>query len=85
MIAEGWNREPLRLIGLAVTGIDRDGFEQMSFLDAERKDKLKKLDVAIDSIRGKFGNASVQRASTIDTQRQVGRKHKAQMEETGNN
>ncbi|MCQ2539974.1 MAG: DNA polymerase IV [Acetatifactor sp.] len=83
LMAEGWNREPLRLVGLAVTDIDRDGFEQMSFLDTERKDKLKKLDVAIDSIRGKFGNASVQRASTIDTGKQVGRKHKAQMEEKG--
>ena len=81
LMQEGWNRDPLRLVGLAVTDIDRDGFEQMSFLDNGRREKLKKLDLAIDSIRGKYGNASVQRASTIDTQRQVGRKHKAQLEE----
>lgn len=81
LMREGWQYEPLRLVGLAITDIDREGFVQMSFLDTERKEKLKKLDVAMDSIRGRFGNASVQRASTIDTQNKVGRKAKAQMDE----
>lgn len=74
LMKEGWNREPLRLVGLALTDIDRDGFEQMSFLKDERKERLKKLDIAIDSIRGKYGNASVQRASTVDNAGKVGRK-----------
>lgn len=81
LMAEGWGQEPLRLVGLAVTDIDRSGMEQMSFFVDERKEKLKKLDVAMDAIRGKFGNASVKRASTIDTEQNVGKKHKAQLDE----
>lgn len=66
LITEGWNKEPLRLIGLALTDIDRGGYEQMSFLIDEKKERLKKLDTALDSIRGKFGNQSIKRASTIN-------------------
>ena len=53
----------------------------MSFFADERQERLKKLDSAIDSIRGRFGNASVQRASVAAFGRNVGRKAKAQMEE----
>lgn len=81
LMEEGWNREPLRLVGIALTEIDRSGMEQMSFFADERQERLKKLDSAIDSIRGRFGNASVQRASVAAFGRNVGRKAKAQMEE----
>ena len=80
LIAESWNGEPLRLIGLAITDIDRDCFEQISFLQDERQEKLKKLDFTMDSIRNKFGNASVQRASTMDAQKRVARRYQAQMD-----
>ena len=81
LMEEGWNREPLRLVGISLTEIDRSGMEQMSFFADERQERLKKLDSAIDSIRGRFGNASVQRASVAAFGRNVGRKAKAQMEE----
>ncbi|MBS7240472.1 MAG: DNA polymerase IV [Acetatifactor sp.] len=81
LMEEGWNREPLRLVGISLTEIDRSGMEQMSFFVDERQERLKKLDSAIDSIRGRFGNASVQRASVAAFGRNVGRKAKAQMEE----
>ena len=80
LIAESWNGEPLRLIGLAITDIDRDCFEQISFLQDERQEKLKKLDFTMDSIRNRFGNASVQRASTMDAQKRVARRYQAQMD-----
>lgn len=81
LMRESWQGEPLRLIGLSVTDIDRDGFEQMSLFADENKEKRKALDGALDSIRGKFGNASVQRASTIDTSKNINRRHKAEMED----
>ena len=78
LIAEAWNHEPLRLIGLAASDIDRGGFEQMSLFGDEKKDKLKKLDTAIDSIRDRYGNASVKRASVMDVDKRIARKYKGQ-------
>ena len=80
LMKESWHGEPLRLIGLSISDIDRDGFEQMTLFVDENKEKRKALDGALDSIRGKFGNASVQRASTMDTSRYVNRKFKAEDE-----
>ena len=84
LIAEAWDRTPLRLIGLSLTDIDRDGFEQMSFLVDERKERMKKLDSAIDLIRGKYGNASIQRASTINAGKRVNRRYIAEAENSRN-
>lgn len=78
LMEESWNGEPLRLIGLSISDIDRNGFEQMSFLVDERKEKMKKLDTALDSIRGRFGDESIKRASTVDVGRRINRKFKAQ-------
>lgn len=77
LILERWKGEPLRLIGLSLTDIDRDGFEQLSFFVDERMEKLKKLDSAMDQIRTKYGNDSVQRASILDISKGVNRKYKA--------
>lgn len=77
LIRECWNRQPLRLIGLSVSDLDDGSFEQLSFFKDEKKEKLKKLDLALDHIRGRYGNASVQRVSTMDTSKKVGRKHQA--------
>ena len=84
LIAESWTGEPLRLIGLALTDIDRDDFEQMSFLVDERKERLKRLDTAIDSIRGKYGNSSIQRASTMDADKRIARRYQAEAENKRN-
>ncbi|MCQ2494070.1 MAG: DNA polymerase IV [Lachnospiraceae bacterium] len=78
LIAESWNGEPLRLIGLALTDIDREGFEQMSFIVDDRKEKMKKLDNALDSLRVRFGDDSVKRAGTMDVAKRVNRKHRAE-------
>lgn len=80
LILESWNGEPLRLVGLALTDIDRDGYEQLSFVVDERKEKMKKLDNALDSLRGRFGDQSIKRASTIDVDKRVNRRHKAEMD-----
>jgi len=65
LIKESWHNEPLRLVGLSITDIDRDGFEQMSLFSDNKNEKRKLLDSTLDSIRGKYGNNSIKRASTI--------------------
>ena len=82
LMRECWHMEPVRLVGIALTDIDRGGFEQMSFLVDEKKERFKKLDSALDSIRGKYGNDSVQRASTNEKEKRISRKLRAQMEIT---
>ncbi len=81
LFEESWNGEPLRLIGVALTGITEDDYEQISFFEKPvDRTKNKKLDRAVDEIRLKFGNNMISRASTIKTGERIGRKAKAQME-----
>lgn len=80
LIRESWKGQPLRLIGLALTDLDDGEYEQLSLFEDRRKEKLRKLDQAMDSIRGKYGNASIQRASTMNTISKVGQKYQAQHE-----
>ena len=62
LMKEAWKGEPLRLIGLAASDIDKDGYRQMSLFGEEEKEKQKSLDKALDKIRNKYGNDSVMRA-----------------------
>ena len=62
LMKEAWKGQPLRLIGLSASDIDRDGFQQMSLFGEEEKEKQKNLDKALDKIRNKYGNNSVMRA-----------------------
>lgn len=78
LLQESWNGTPIRLIGLSLTDINRDGYEQISFITDDKKEKMKKLDHAMDSIRTKFGNESVKRASTLDVEGRINRRYKAE-------
>ena len=62
LMKEAWKGEPLRLIGLAASDIDKDGFQQMSMFGEEEKERQKNLDKALDKIRSRYGNNSVMRA-----------------------
>ena len=62
LMKEAWKGEPLRLIGLSASDIDKDGYRQMSLFGEEDKEKQKSLDKALDKIRNKYGNDSVMRA-----------------------
>lgn len=62
LMKEAWKGQPLRLIGLSASDIDKDGFEQLSFFGEEEKEKQRSLDKALDSIRNRYGNDSVVRA-----------------------
>ena len=62
LMKEAWKGEPLRLIGLSASDIDKDGFQQISLFGEEEREKQKNLDKALDKIRNKYGNDSVMRA-----------------------
>ncbi len=81
LFQESWSGQPLRLIGVALTGLTEDSFIQMSlFEDPKKREQQKKLDEAMDSIRKKFGNDKISRASTMNVSGRIARKAKAQME-----
>lgn len=74
---EVWNKEPVRLLGVRTANLaDKDEPEQMSMFDimeeradnnqvSPSRDKLKKLDKALDSIKAKYGDDVVSRASLL--------------------
>ena len=81
LFQESWKGQPLRLIGVSLTGLTDDSFSQLSFFeDTCEKERRQKLDAALDSIRIKFGNDKVTRASLMNSNTRIGRKARAQME-----
>ena len=81
LFAELWDgRTPLRLLGVSLTDLVRGETVQMSLFDDEKKEKARKLDKAMDAIRDKYGADTIMRAGAMGAGRNVGRKHKAQIE-----
>ena len=80
LFLEFWKGQPLRLIGVALTGLTDESFEQMSlFEDTKKKEQRQKLDAALDAIRMKFGNDKITRASIMNSNSGIARKARAQM------
>lgn len=85
LLSELWDaRTPIRLIGLSLTSVTKDEPEQISFFTDEKKEKNKKLDATLDSIRNKFGRDTVVRGTSYRSEINVGKKYKAQMENKEN-
>ncbi len=79
LFAELWDgRTPLRLLGVTLTDLTRDGEGQMSLFDDGKRERARKLDRAMDAIRERFGADTIVRAGAMG--RNVGRKHKAQLD-----
>ncbi|MBO5199169.1 MAG: DNA polymerase IV [Lachnospiraceae bacterium] len=76
LLSEFWHNEPIRLLGIRTGRISEESFSQMNLFDfdVQKSAKLEKLDRAIDSIRSRFGNDAVKRASFLspDTPRDPG-------------
>lgn len=60
---ELWDGSPIRLIGVAANKVTENGMRQLNLFDMESHDKLKNLDMALDSIREKYGSGAVTRGS----------------------
>lgn len=63
---ETWDGvSPLRLLGISLSHIEKEGNEQISFFEDEKKEKARKLDAALDTIRNRYGTSSIGRGSDI--------------------
>ena len=58
--------------------------QQMSLFPDERKERSRNLDKAYDAINKKFGAATIQRGSNLQTNLRVGKKYQAQLEQKKN-
>lgn len=63
---ELWDKKiPIRQLGVHSSKVSEENFRQYSLFDSNNYDKLSKLDKAVDSIRNKFGEDSIIRASFL--------------------
>ena len=76
-----WDRQtPLRLLGVSLTHISKEEFEQTSLFADEQKEKQRKVDQTMDALRERFGMDAVVRGSVYGSSLQVGRKYRAKQE-----
>ncbi len=81
LLSELWNgRTPIRLIGLSLTSVTKDEPIQINFFEDEQKEKRRKIDRTVDTIRNKFGRETVVRGTSYKTKTNIGKKYRAQME-----
>lgn len=81
LFSELWDkRTPLRLLGISLTQITAEDNAQLSFFPTENREKERRLDKAMDAIRSRFGSETVVRASNYQSELNVGKKYKAQIE-----
>ena len=81
LFSELWDRRtPLRLLGVSLTDLLRGDFVQQSLFPDEKRDREKKLDKAVDSIRNKYGSGTIMRGAVLQSGTNIGKKYKAQMD-----
>lgn len=80
LLEEFWDNSPIRLMGLALSNVTRDGCEQIELFGNEEKERQKKIDLTMDNIRNRFGIDKVVRGSLYGESMNINKKHKAQME-----
>ena len=71
---ESWKGEAIRLLGVRVGKLTCNRVYQQSIFDDQKNDKERKLDQAIDSIRGKYGELSIMRSSLLKNNEDKGSK-----------
>ena len=65
LMQELWNGTPVRLIGVSGGKAAREEYEQISLFADPKREKQKKLDRAMDSLKLRFGDDAVVRASLL--------------------
>ena len=60
-----WKGEPIRLLGVSTSKATQQQIRQYSLFEKQNVEKLSKLDSCLDSIRTKYGEDSVKRASFV--------------------
>ena len=69
---------------IALTDNMNEGTAQLSLFSDERKECSRNLDKAYDAINKKFGAATIQRGSNLQSNLRVGKKYQAQPEQKKN-
>lgn len=67
LLGEMWREVPVRLIGVQVSRAAKEEYRQLSLFGEEADEKQRKLDAAIDEIRGKYGEDAIRRTSFLDS------------------
>ena len=81
LFAELWDgHTPLRLLGITLSDLNRDGCEQQSLFPDPRRERERKLDRTMDDLRSRFGADTVVRGASFQSTLRVGQKFRAQME-----
>lgn len=62
---EMWKREPIRLIGIQLSGLCNSEVKQISLFDSSSDEKNIALDKAVDFIRQKYGDSAIKRLSIL--------------------
>jgi DNA polymerase IV len=65
LFSNAWKKEPIRLLGVSLTQLVEEGSYQISIFENNESHKEKTLDTAIDSIRKKYGQDALIRASRL--------------------
>lgn len=60
------NQTPVRLLGMGVSQLSREEKRQRTLFDGDEQTRDRQIDEAADSIRDRFGNSAVRRASSIE-------------------
>lgn len=65
LFSEMWRREPIRLLGVQLSGLCDSEVKQISLFDNNSDEKNIALDKAMDLIRQKYGDSAIKRLSTL--------------------
>lgn len=71
---ELWDGCPIRLLGVSTGHVTEDDCFQYDLFDTGRREKLSKLNAAVDEIRTKYGNAALKRACFLESEPDLGKK-----------
>lgn len=63
---EAWDHTPLRLLGVYTSHATTESYEQYNLFDMDKYERLSKLNMAVDSIRKRYGEDSVKRACFVE-------------------
>lgn len=81
LFAELWDgHTPLRLLGINLSDLTRDGCEQQSLFPNPKRERERKLDRTMDDLRNRFGADMVVRGAAFQSYLRVGQKYRAQLE-----
>lgn len=76
-------RTPIRLLGVSAGKAAQEEYYQYTLFDEQARQKARSLDRMVDSIRNRYGNDALKRASLLDSKQteRIGRKHRREPQE----